>query len=99
MNLKTLRYLDVIVEMGSFVKAAELLSLSQPALSQAIAQLEEELGLQLVLRGKRGTRVSLTEAGETVLRSGRAMLAEHERLIGELGAMKAANDASGPVAR
>jgi DNA-binding transcriptional LysR family regulator len=51
-----------IVESGSFSAAARQLRIGQPAVSKAIAQLEERLGVQLLLRSTRG--LSPTEAGQ-----------------------------------
>jgi DNA-binding transcriptional LysR family regulator len=57
-----LRYFVTVAEEGQITSAARRLHLAQPALSQAIAQLESELGVQLLERHARG--VSLTPAGE-----------------------------------
>jgi DNA-binding transcriptional LysR family regulator len=62
LQLKT--YLTV-VEQGGFTAASRQLGLSQPAVSRAVATLEKELGLPLLVRGREG--VSLTEAGSIVL--------------------------------
>lgn len=51
-----------VVESGSFSAAARLLSIGQPAVSKTIAQLEERLGVRLVLRSTRG--LTPTEAGQ-----------------------------------
>ncbi len=61
MDIKTLRYFLTVAEEKSFSKAAERMHMSQPPLSKQIAQLESELGIQLLIRGK---GVELTEAGE-----------------------------------
>ena len=57
-----LHYFVVVAEEGQMTRAAKRLSLAQPALSQAIAQLESEVGVPLLERHARG--VSLTQAGE-----------------------------------
>jgi DNA-binding transcriptional LysR family regulator len=54
-----------VAREGSFSKAAELLSLSQPSVSVQVAALERELGMKLLDRGGRG--VSLTPAGAVLL--------------------------------
>ena len=51
---------------GSFTRAASLLNISQPAVSQHVAKLEKELGFPLLERSSR--RVRLTAAGEVFLR-------------------------------
>ena len=61
MNLKQLEYFVAIAEEGQITAAARRLHISQPPLSYELAQLERELGTQLVRRGPRG--VTLTEAG------------------------------------
>ena len=57
-----LDYFVAVVEEGQFTRAAASLHMAQPALSKAIAQLEAELGMQLLERHARG--VTLTPAGE-----------------------------------
>jgi len=54
MNLKQLRYFVRIAECGSLSKAAEELGVAQPALSQQLRALEDELGVELVIRHSRG---------------------------------------------
>jgi DNA-binding transcriptional LysR family regulator len=66
LNLGRLRVLRAVVEHRSFSAAAESLSYTQSAVSQAIARLEAETGVQLVVRGRRG--VAPTTAGTTLVR-------------------------------
>jgi LysR family cys regulon transcriptional activator len=75
MELRQLRSLVALVESGfSVSRAAERLNLVQPAVSQHLRQLEDELGAHLILRqGRRLT--GLTEAGAQVLGHARSMLA------------------------
>lgn len=56
-----------LVEVGSFTKAARELHISQPALSIAIDKLEQELGMELLVRGNR--RIDVTAAGREVYRA------------------------------
>lgn len=62
MNFRQLDCFMTVAEHLSFSKAAELLFLSQSAVSQIVISLENELGFQLFIRDKR--RVTLTSAGE-----------------------------------
>jgi DNA-binding transcriptional LysR family regulator len=68
-----LRYFVAVADEGQMTRAARKLHIAQPALSQAIAQLESELGLGLLERHARG--VTLTPAGEAFLPKARAALA------------------------
>jgi DNA-binding transcriptional LysR family regulator len=68
-----LRYFVTVSEEGQITRAAKRLHLAQPALSQAIAQLESELEVELLVRHPRG--VTLTSAGEAFLVKARAVLA------------------------
>lgn len=61
------RLLLAVIEHGTFNRAATALSLSQPAVSKAIAQLERSLGVRLFERGKQGTKP--TTAGLIAARS------------------------------
>lgn len=77
-HLRHLRYFVKIVEAGSFSRAATLIYVAQPALSQQIAELEEELGVTLLHRSARG--VHPTQAGEALLTEARSILRQVERL-------------------
>jgi DNA-binding transcriptional LysR family regulator len=68
-----LRYFVTVAEEGQMTRAARKLYIAQPALSQAIAQLERELGVELLERHARG--VTLTPAGEVFLAKARVALA------------------------
>lgn len=61
MRIQQLEYLEMIVKTGSINEAAKLLFLTQPSLSNAIKELENEIGVQILLRSKLG--VSLTDEG------------------------------------
>ena len=78
MDLRQLRYFTAIVEQGSFSKAAVKLRVAQPALSQHLRHMEDELGVALLHRGTRG--VQPTEAGERLLMKARIILAEFAEL-------------------
>ena len=65
MNLFQLRYFTELAHEQHYTNAAQNLNISQPSLSHAISQLEEELGVQLFEKAGRGTR--LTEYGNEFL--------------------------------
>jgi len=68
-----------VVEQGSFHRAAEALSLSQPALTRQVKQLEERLGFSLFERDRRGTK--LTEAGRIYLEEIRPLLGNYAKIL------------------
>ena len=76
MTLEQLRIFATVAEMLHFTRAAEVLHLSQPAVSAAIAALEAEHGLRLFDRI--GRRVELTAAGQLLHGRARAILAKVE---------------------
>lgn len=80
MALKTehLRYFVTVAEEGQITRAAKRLYMAQPALSQAISQLESDLDLMLLERHPRGVR--LTPAGETFLEKARAVVDSEEEV-------------------
>lgn len=61
MEIRVLQYFMAVAKHEIITKAAEELHLTQPTLSRQLTDLEEELGVQLLVRGKRKTQ--LTEAG------------------------------------
>lgn len=72
----------LVAEKKNFTRAAQALSLTQPAVSHHISQLEQELGLRLFVRGN-GDLI-LTPEGETVLRYVRRMKALEKKMAEEL---------------
>lgn len=70
---RLLRYFLAVAKELNFTRAAETLSIAQPALSAQIRQLETQLGVQLLERTTRSVR--LTDAGEIVRERGPAALA------------------------
>jgi DNA-binding transcriptional LysR family regulator len=78
MVIRQLMYLDSLARERHFRRAAEACHVSQPTLSGAIAQLEEELGVLIVERGRRFQ--GLTAEGEVVLAHARRILAEADML-------------------
>jgi LysR family transcriptional regulator, benzoate and cis,cis-muconate-responsive activator of ben and cat genes len=87
MELRHLRYFVAVAAHGSFNRAAEILHLTQPPLSRQVKDLEEELGVTLLVRGSNSVR--LTEAGELFYEEAREVLARADdavrRVHGEKG--------------
>jgi LysR family hydrogen peroxide-inducible transcriptional activator len=82
MELYQLRYMAAVAEAGSFTRAAERLSVTQPTLSQQIINLEKELGHKLFHRLAR--KAVLTEAGIIFLERVRRILFEADNAAKEL---------------
>ena len=61
MELRVLRYFLTVASEESITNAANILHITQPTLSRQLMQLEEELGVQLFIRGKKS--IILTDAG------------------------------------
>ena len=72
MELDQLRYFLQVAERGNFTRAAEDLTVSQPALSRSIQKLEEELGQPLFERQTR--RLALTDSGDLLRSRARQIL-------------------------
>jgi DNA-binding transcriptional LysR family regulator len=86
LDVRQLRVLKAVSEHGSFSAAAEVLSYTQPAISQQVAALEKQAGTTLVDRGSRG--VTLTEAGQTLVEHAEVVLARLSAAEAELEAMR-----------
>ncbi len=86
MDLRQLRYLVALSEELNFTRAAASEHIAQPALSQQIRRLEEEVGVGLVERTTR--KVSLTEAGVLLVVRARRILAELEAASSELQSLR-----------
>ena len=86
MELRPLRALVEVVRQGGFSQAAKTIHATQPTVSKAIKQLEDELGMPLLDRQVYPPR--LTEAGEIVYRRALSMLAERDDLRAELDALR-----------
>lgn len=73
-SLRQLEYLVTVVDQGSFTRAAEILHVTQPALSHQVRALERSVGSPLLERLPRA--VHLTAAGRAMLPHARAALAD-----------------------
>lgn len=87
MNFRQLNQFLTVVETRSFRKAAERLHIAQPPLSTGIRRLEEDLGVRLFERGRRG--VLLTEAGKAILADAQKIAHHVEQLRGAASAQQA----------
>lgn len=78
MDLRQLRYFVVVAEEGNITRAAERLHIAQPPLSRQMQQLEDELGVPLLVRGSRP--LTLTEAGQFFYAHARQLLSQSKEL-------------------
>lgn len=85
-RLRQLQLLLALQQCGSIVRAAAQLDMSQSAATQALAELERVLGLQLFERHARGIRP--TPAGQALIDAGRGMLSELEDAAQTLAAIR-----------
>ncbi|MFG2791103.1 LysR family transcriptional regulator [Streptomyces sp. NPDC048419] len=74
MQFQQLQYFVAVAETRHFTRAADLVHVAQPSLSQQIKALERELGADLFLRAR--GNISLTDAGEALLPLARRILAD-----------------------
>ncbi len=86
MDIRQLRYLVALADERHFTRAAEREHIAQPALSQQIRRLEEEVGIPLVERTTR--RVAMTEAGELLVGRARRILSELSAAESELQGLR-----------
>lgn len=82
MNLQKLRTFAIVVQHASFSKAAEAIHISQPAVSKAVSDLEQELDVVLLTRT--GNQLRLTEAGQSLYEHAQAMLTLEQSALADL---------------
>lgn len=82
MDIRQLKYFAAVIDTGSLSKASDRLAISQPSLSQQVANMESELGTQLLLRSASGVRP--TEAGKTLYRHARTILRQVDQMRTEV---------------
>lgn len=83
MQFQQLQYFVAVAETRHFTRAADLVHVAQPSLSQQIKALERELGADLFLRAR--GNITLTDAGEALLPLARRILADAETARHEVG--------------
>ena len=86
MDARQLEYFLAVADNGSFSRAAASLHLAQPSLSQAIRNLEHELGVLLFHRI--GRRIELTEAGQTLIEPARQVIRDLENTRAAMESVK-----------
>lgn len=86
MDLRSLRAFVEVVRRGGFSSAANVLNSTQPTVSKAVKQLEDELSIPLLNRAGKGAK--LTEAGGIVYSHAVAMLGERDNLRAEIAELK-----------
>lgn len=84
LQLRQLQYLNMLAREQHFGRAAKRLFISQPALSQAIQQIEKHFGTAIVQRHSLGFR-GFTKEGEDILAWARQTLVDHDRLVHATG--------------
>jgi DNA-binding transcriptional LysR family regulator len=82
MDIRQLSYLVALAREKHFTRAADACGVTQPTLSGRIAQLEQELGIPIVIRGNR--YIGLTPEGERVLKWAQTILEDFEGLRSDL---------------
>lgn len=82
MEMRELRYFVEVVRKGGFTRASDSLHVTQPAISNMVKALEEEIGSPLLVRERR--RVLLTEAGRIVFERAEGLLDSVRRLEEEV---------------
>src|SRR5258705_12006492 len=81
LKLRDLRLLDVVVRSRSMAKASAQLNLTQPAVSKAVAEMEQMLGVRLVDRSRGG--IAPTPHGRALLKRGTAIFDEPRQGVTE----------------
>lgn len=94
MELRTLKYFLTVASELNITKAARKLNISQPPLSRQLSLLEEELGVQLFVRGKR--RIQLTEEGKYLAQQAEHILNLAEHTAQQLEARKCLRHLNSP---
>lgn len=93
MEIRVLHYFLAVAQEENITRAAEKLHIAQPSLSKQLMELEQELGKQLLIRGKR--RITLTEEGillrkraeeilELVSKTEQEITADEKQLVGKI---------------
>lgn len=82
MDIRRLRFFITIVDTGSITRAADVLHIAQPALSQQLAALEDHFRKKLLIRGQHG--VKMTDAGKILYRHAQIVLRQMDQAQAEV---------------
>ena len=93
MELRVLKYYLTLCNVGSITAAADVLKITQPALSKQLMELEKEVGQKLFERGSR--KITLTEAGEFLRKRAQEIVTLSERTLVDIP--KANEDVTGEL--
>ncbi len=93
MDIRVLQYFLTVAREGSITRAAEILHMTQPPLSRALMDLEQELGKQLLIRGSR--KITLTEEGLILRKRAEEMVELMEKTKAEI--TSSAENVSGDI--
>lgn len=83
MTIQQIRYAIAIADAGSYSRAAEILYVAQPSLTNSIKELENELGIRIFYRGGKG--VTLTPEGEDFIPYAIQVYNQYESLLDRFG--------------
>lgn len=83
MDIRILRYFLAVVREESISGAAEFLHITQPTLSRQLMDLEDELGVKLLNRGKKNQSITLTEEGMLLRKCAEEIVALTDKTISE----------------
>ena len=86
MDIQKLKYFHTVAKLEHVTKAAELMHISQPSLTQSLHSLEKELGVELFVR--QGRRIALTEFGVYLKQRLDVLLPEFDKLPDEIEQLK-----------
>ncbi len=86
MDIRVLKYFVTVAKEENITRAAESLHIAQPSLSKQLIELENELGRQLLIRGKR--KISLTDDGNLLLKRAEEIITLFDKTRQELSCDK-----------
>lgn len=84
-DIRQLRHFVCVMQTGNITRAAELLEITQPALTRSIKKMEERIGARLLDRGPRSLKP--TEAGQVLYRYARIIINQAERALADVTAV------------